>query len=249
MAEVRIHLDFAVPSFAFRGLLTALVMLAGVDELVSESVSLTTYYPAPSGIYTQMISTNNTWLSRDGGSVVIGQNSAAAAGKLTLTAGSMSGTYGLTPGYANWAAYGTGSGGAAIYNDANVYRKLMIVGNNSAGGSREVGVWDNITINGTETVSGNETVNGNSTVNGNATVAGNLTITSGGGRRGYLFIDNSNTGCGGRWVNGDVWGNLCAANEYTAWNPGFYIEGWSYQARGATSLNSDGNSYVRCCPR
>ncbi len=55
------------------------------------------------------------------------------------------------PGYAAWSAYGTGDGGAAIYNDSGTYKKLMVVGNNSAGGAREVGVWDNLTVNGNAT--------------------------------------------------------------------------------------------------
>ena len=52
------------------------------------------------------------------------------------------------PSYAAWNAYGVGDGGAAIYNDNGTYKKLMVVGNSSAGGSREVGIWDNLTVNG-----------------------------------------------------------------------------------------------------
>src|SRR5262249_40585990 len=45
------------------------------NELSSESVTLTTYYPAPSGVYSQMITTTNTFLARDGGNVGIGTSS------------------------------------------------------------------------------------------------------------------------------------------------------------------------------
>lgn len=38
-------------------------------ELSSESVTLTTYYPAPSGVYQQMITTGKTHLARDGNDV------------------------------------------------------------------------------------------------------------------------------------------------------------------------------------
>lgn len=71
--------------------------------------------------------------------------------KLTVTGGAIGGNYGLTPNYAAWSAYGTGDGGAAIYNDNGSYRKLMVIGNNSAGGAREVGIWDNLVVNGNVT--------------------------------------------------------------------------------------------------
>ena len=35
---------------------------------------------------------------------------------------------------------------AGIANDTDKFKKLMIVGNNSAGGGREVGIWDNLTV-------------------------------------------------------------------------------------------------------
>ncbi|HEX4047021.1 MAG TPA: hypothetical protein VH309_04270, partial [Elusimicrobiota bacterium] len=58
------------------------------------------------------------------------------------------GDYGYLPHYQNWAAYGTGDGGAAIYNDPNTYKTLMLVGNNSKGGERRVSVWDSLEVNG-----------------------------------------------------------------------------------------------------
>jgi hypothetical protein len=64
--------------------------------------------------------------------------------------GSLTGPY--LPTYASWASSGTGSGGAAIYNDNGTYRTLMIVGNNSAGGNREVKVWDDLTVSNDLTV-------------------------------------------------------------------------------------------------
>lgn len=62
---VRFHVTFN------RRFLTAAaalsMMLCAVPELDSESVTLSTYYPAPSGVYTNMITTGNTYLARDGG--------------------------------------------------------------------------------------------------------------------------------------------------------------------------------------
>lgn len=251
MAELVIRVDKDLASKAFRGLLAASMFFAAVPELASESVTLTTYYPAPSGVYAQMITTGNTYLARDGGFVdvgtsvspsggtkmavmggnmgvgttspgylfevagsmhassyaggsvftgsvggyyggtpeinangdnhtgggilvsddggfydyndgpvtfngstglrIAGNNGPGSAGYLSFPGGAITGTYGIVPtGYAGWASYGTGAGGAAIYNDGGSYRTLMLVGNNSGGaGIRRVGVWDELDVNGT----------------------------------------------------------------------------------------------------
>jgi hypothetical protein len=51
---------------------------SAASEAASENVTLTTYYPAPSGVYTQMIVTGNAYLGRDGGEVGIGTASPLA---------------------------------------------------------------------------------------------------------------------------------------------------------------------------
>lgn len=79
-----------------------------------------------------------------GGGTIIG-------GDLTVNGG-INGA--LTPAYVAWSTYGTGAGGAAIYNDNGTHKKLMVVGNNSAGGAREVGIWDNLKVNGNVTAAG-----------------------------------------------------------------------------------------------
>lgn len=81
----------------------------------------------------------------------VGIGNANPGYKLTVSNGAIGGNYGLTPNYAAWNAYGTGDGGAAIYNDNGSYKKLMVIGNNSAGGAREVGIWDNLVVNGNVT--------------------------------------------------------------------------------------------------
>jgi hypothetical protein len=92
----------------------------------------------------------------------------------TLTAGStftanagVAGSFGLLPSYASWNAYGTGGGGAGIYNSNEaVYQALMIVGNNSAGGSRVVKVWDVLAVQGSGSTTSDFRVGGNAPVNG-----------------------------------------------------------------------------------
>jgi hypothetical protein len=72
MKEIKFTFEF---SFGRRFILCLLIIsmiVTVVPELGSESVTLTTYYPAPSGVYTNMITTSDTYLARDGGRVGIG---------------------------------------------------------------------------------------------------------------------------------------------------------------------------------
>lgn len=46
-----------------------------------------------------------------------------------------------------------------ISNDINDYKKLMLVGNRSAGGDREVGIWDNLLVDKNLTVRNNTKTN------------------------------------------------------------------------------------------
>lgn len=79
MADLNIHLDVSVTSAKARWFAAFLLVGLISPELGSENVTLTTYYPAPSGIYAQMITTGNTYLARDpGGSVGIGTTSPAS---------------------------------------------------------------------------------------------------------------------------------------------------------------------------
>jgi hypothetical protein len=49
-----------------------------------------------------------------------------------------------------WSAYPDDkTDGAEIANDTDKYKQLMIVGNKSAGGVRQVGIWDQLNVNGT----------------------------------------------------------------------------------------------------
>ena len=135
------------------------------------------------------------------------------------------------PVYAGWASSGTGTGGAAIYNDNGSYKKLMIVGNNSAGGSREVGIWDDLTVNGNLAVNNNATIYGTLSVSGAATVGGSTVCTAGNGAcaagaptwasiTGKPYPVNGQTwnwsGQGGQpsWL----WGSNDGNNMYV-WNP------------------------------
>lgn len=243
MAELTVKLNLSFGKRSVGAVMAAAMMFSAVAEVASESITLTTYYPAPSGVYSNMITTGNTYLARDGGFVDVGTTvspsagtgmaimngnvgigttspgylldvngqfhvngaawaaliqsgsasayfshsggygayidagSSAGAGTYALdinksgtpylfvrgdgyvgigTAGpahtldvaGAEGDYGYLPHYQSWAAYGTGDGGAAIYNDAGGYQALMIVGNASSGKERRVKVWDSFLVNG-----------------------------------------------------------------------------------------------------
>lgn len=78
MADINLNLNLRLTRRQLRNGLALLLMLGVCNELSSESVTLTTYYPAPSGVYTQMITTTNTYLARDSGKVGIGTTSPGA---------------------------------------------------------------------------------------------------------------------------------------------------------------------------
>ena len=72
MAELNVRIDLSFGSRSLRCLMAAGMIFSVATEVASESVTLTTYYPAPSGVYAQMIVTGNTYLSRDAGYVQVG---------------------------------------------------------------------------------------------------------------------------------------------------------------------------------
>lgn len=157
MQEHRIIIEFRLTRSKVLALLAAFFLCWHPAMLGSETLTLTTYYPAPYGGYARLLTTDQALLARDGGAVGIGTGSTdltAAAyedNKLTIFGGAIGGNFALRPAYASWNAYGVGDGGAAIYNDAGTYKTLMIVGNNSGGGSppvRRVGIWDDLTVAG-----------------------------------------------------------------------------------------------------
>ena len=75
MSDLTLHLDVRFTPGAFRVCLAALLLSILANDLGSESVTMTTYYPAPSGVYNRMITTGDTYLARDpGGRVSIGMN-------------------------------------------------------------------------------------------------------------------------------------------------------------------------------
>ncbi|MBI4377004.1 MAG: hypothetical protein HY549_11205 [Elusimicrobia bacterium] len=99
MKNLLIKIEISVTSAAFQWGLAGLLLSFSAVELGSENVTLTTYYPAPSGVYTKMITTGQTILARDGGNVGIGTGPTAPAVTLDVN-GTIRGTLVQNPTYA-----------------------------------------------------------------------------------------------------------------------------------------------------
>jgi hypothetical protein len=160
-------------------------LTARTTTLSSLTVTGNTLLASTSG---STVKTYHNTLDDGSGNVVINANE-TITGTLTVPTinnntlninGNLNGSFAITPAYCNWETYGTGAGGACIYNDDNSYKCLMIIGNTANGGSsRQVGVWDYLTINGGQTITGALIVNGGITTNNSNINAGNGTLTVG----------------------------------------------------------------------
>lgn len=78
MAELTIRFDIRFTPGMFRAGLAGLLVSVLATELASEQLTLTTYYPAPSGVYTKLLTTADAYFARDGGSVGVGTGSPSA---------------------------------------------------------------------------------------------------------------------------------------------------------------------------
>ena len=88
--SIDVHLHLRYDRKSLRPWLAAAFLLLTAGDLASESVSLSTYYPAPSGVYTQLIATSVSYLARDAGYVDVGTTAALPAGtKMSVMGGSV----------------------------------------------------------------------------------------------------------------------------------------------------------------
>lgn len=125
MSGLTIRFDFTLSPTLTRCGLAGLMMLASAPELSSESVTLSTYYPAPSGVYTQMITTGNTFLARDAGNrVSIGTTAAPPAGVVLDINGNMqlSGALPQTLSYGAGASVSAPAANTLVFNTAGAER-------------------------------------------------------------------------------------------------------------------------------
>lgn len=93
-----------IPSRALRGAMALLFFMLHAPELGSESISLTTYYPAPSGIYAKLVTTGDAYLASAAGSVGIGLTDPVQ--KLDVSGSARANTYYVDSGAAYLKASG-----------------------------------------------------------------------------------------------------------------------------------------------
>lgn len=89
-----INISLAVSRRTVLFLLAALFLAWKPGYLGSETLTLTTYYPAPYGGYASLLTTGQTVLARDGGNVGIG--TASPTGKLDIVGGGIELDAGVT---------------------------------------------------------------------------------------------------------------------------------------------------------
>ncbi|HAM36518.1 MAG TPA: hypothetical protein DEB40_14515 [Elusimicrobia bacterium] len=124
--DIHIHLDLRLTTRTLIGVMTVMLLFGVVDELGSESLSLSTYYPAPSGVYTQMITTNNAFLARNGGNVLVGTSvlpgGLSATGNVVVNGGVVVNQMGTTWGGWNEAVrLSNGANSAITYPSGGMF--------------------------------------------------------------------------------------------------------------------------------
>jgi hypothetical protein len=226
----------------FRGAVAAGLLLYGIPKLGSESVTLATYYPAPSGVYTNMITTGNTYLARDSGN--IGVRTTSPSYMLHVNGDFGAGTSHLGQTYLggsdvyftdtahSHSGIGNTAGYAAIENASN-YNTLMILGRSGGiGGVRSVSVWDRLDVNGALYTTGDTSVSGNSYLTG----ASSRLELQGGSSALILHENTCSTVVYGAGVHN------CAANHYVTMTSGVMNK--------TTLVNNgvDPGGEMLCCP-
>ncbi|MEF3280850.1 MAG: hypothetical protein K6357_07795 [Elusimicrobiota bacterium] len=149
-------------------LVVTTVYIISFSKLIeSETLQITTYYPAPYGGYVSLLTTNNTWLARDGGKVGIGTSSPWV--KLHVN---------------GWTRIGTGGRDSVQFETQNTFHRVAF---------NELRFWDwdtgddMVTFNNRNVIIYGDTFNnGNVSIDGNLRVNGRLL-----GLCYYHFYDNN----------------------------------------------------------
>lgn len=246
MAEINIKFDVRISQSVLRWGLTALLLAYCAPELASESVTLNTYYPAPSGVYTQMITTANTYLARDNGaSTKVGIGNTAPAYKLDVTG---DGRY---------------TSNLLVQGSETVSGSETIGGNDTVGGTLSVG--SNATIGGNLQVNGSGTINFDLTVGRDESVGRNLTVNQDLTVSRYATFNNmvyANSGIrvyqtvsaaaayGCSFVSWTSGANQVVCGGYITNQAGFYSQWMSAPSNTGTMNGTDapGSGEALCCP-
>ncbi len=221
--------------------LAGLLVLALAENPATESITLSTYYPAPAGAYNNMVTIGNTWLARDpqpgglGSSYVeLGNNMGVANGtKLAVEGGNVLIGQNGSPLQAPelLSVYGSGTwNGVLVQNSGGNNVQLFDDGN----AHLESNPWTPLWINGdTNAPTYIDSGGGGTTINqrgGNVTIGPGITPSNSGNS--YLHVNGQNCYPMGQGSDNAA----CAGGYYATWTPGIYVEtgppwggtGWSH---------------------
>jgi hypothetical protein len=134
MADLNININIRISRRAARWAMTALCLCLMVMVVSPEDITLDTYYPAPTGIYTNMITTQKTILARDGGNVGIGTANPTSNLETTSSANTGMTMQSLSGTGQNSIEFDLGSGWAAIMQDVPAYFQIQTRANFPAPG-------------------------------------------------------------------------------------------------------------------
>jgi hypothetical protein len=240
MAQINLRLELSFSRTMFRNGLAVFFLLAGVPELGSESVTLSTYYPAPSGVYTQMITTDNTWLSRNGGITAVGTTfTAAATSKLTVKGGNMT-------------VQGEEGGGVLRLRVGNAWNYAGMYADTTSGGAGNdlvLGASSGQVRIGPDGTGQSLRVNGALSVYSDATVSGNST-TTGFVRASGAMIPSQSTSCSAVSVTRGAPGPAAACGGYITTVAGLFSRYYSVEKIevGGSVSAVDNTVAALCCP-
>ncbi|OGR46196.1 MAG: hypothetical protein A2X40_06830 [Elusimicrobia bacterium GWC2_65_9] len=218
--NINVQLSFAYEPRALRPWLAVVLLLLAAGDLASENVTLTTYYPAPSGVYTQMVTTGQTLLARDNtptSKVGIGMGAAGVpAARLDVT---------------GYPSASITEPAAHILSAASRHGLYLDVGSNSTSltyglivGPANLVVRDDGRVGiGTSLPAAKLAVEGQMYVSQNISVGPQPMATTA-MTNPYVYV-NTNAG----FCNDQTTNNLtCVAGRYITWTPGIYTASDTY---------------------
>lgn len=212
--SVRVELRLEAGPRATYAMLVAALVLLSCGELGSETLTLSTYYPSPLGVYKQLIATGangaNTLLARDGGRVGIGTSSPA---QLLSVAGA-----------AELAMLRVVSTTTLSGANSAVFQNSALGPNASYVHWGATGDWRLRSANSAGTVSLQDS-GGNVGIGTSAPVY-RLDVSGRGRFTDYLRI--ADPGCSLSGFSGGGW-DMCPGNTYATWTPGLWQDGYTYQ--------------------
>ncbi len=249
----KIHLSPRVWKWGLAGLL----VLALAENPATESVTLSTYYPAPAGAYNNMVTIGNTWLARDpqsGGTpsfVEMGSNLGVPPNvKLDVTGGNVgignanNGGYPpqpIDPTFGGVAGSGNGNllGIAAQDNST-----ALVIGNTSGAPRFALNPQSNGGWQMSDYGSGGWQ-SGLSEWNGSVTTQKALSVgpfTTNPSDQSYIHV-NANNACSPMGPGQD--NAMCPGGWYATWTPGIYVEtpngysgpGWAHDRYALYALD------------